>query len=224
MNNPAHHFTFEPSDIMSIEDDIYTLKSDPTFYIQVCDYAAPTRFHISELGYEVEGDESSLYSTFHGAAITLNYAMRYAMELAHKKAEQKRANEFDVKVRRLARYFAALVRESFDPHTMATIIKTNMEKPDCCATGDHMDSNALMYGAYCALMFAEPDAGNETDANLMNGAWDIAKAAHFWVSADLMPKPKTTGWTGSPCPVDPDNYWIQDGTGTRIKAAEAKPY
>lgn len=25
-------------------------------------------------------------------------------------------------------------------------------------------------------------------------------------------------WSGSPCPDDPDNYWIDDKTGERIKA------
>jgi hypothetical protein len=25
-------------------------------------------------------------------------------------------------------------------------------------------------------------------------------------------------WSGSPCPVDPDNYWVNDETGERVKA------
>ena len=31
----------------------------------------------------------------------------------------------------------------------------------------------------------------------------------------LEPDPE---WSGSPCPDDPDNYWIDDRTGERIKA------
>lgn len=27
------------------------------------------------------------------------------------------------------------------------------------------------------------------------------------------------GWSGSPCPGDPGNYWIDDATGERIPAA-----
>lgn len=25
-------------------------------------------------------------------------------------------------------------------------------------------------------------------------------------------------WAGSPCPIDPDNYWIDDVTGERVDA------
>jgi hypothetical protein len=31
--------------------------------------------------------------------------------------------------------------------------------------------------------------------------------------------PKDEGeWTGSPCPIDPDNFWIDDFTGERVNA------
>jgi hypothetical protein len=29
---------------------------------------------------------------------------------------------------------------------------------------------------------------------------------------------RAADWTGSPCPVDPDNFWIDDATGARIPA------
>lgn len=31
---------------------------------------------------------------------------------------------------------------------------------------------------------------------------------------------KAQEWSGSPCPVDPDNYWIDDATGERVAARE----
>lgn len=31
-------------------------------------------------------------------------------------------------------------------------------------------------------------------------------------------KPTTTEWSGSPCPNDPDNFWIDDATGERVNA------
>lgn len=36
------------------------------------------------------------------------------------------------------------------------------------------------------------------------------------VAADLGHAPQE--WSGSPCPDDPDNYWIDDVTGERVKA------
>jgi hypothetical protein len=30
--------------------------------------------------------------------------------------------------------------------------------------------------------------------------------------------PDAPEWSGSPCPIDPDNYWIDDATGERIAA------
>lgn len=29
----------------------------------------------------------------------------------------------------------------------------------------------------------------------------------------------TQEWSGTPCPYDPDNYWIDDNTGERVAAA-----
>lgn len=29
---------------------------------------------------------------------------------------------------------------------------------------------------------------------------------------------RTAEWTGSPCPLDPDNFWIDDATGERVPA------
>jgi hypothetical protein len=29
---------------------------------------------------------------------------------------------------------------------------------------------------------------------------------------------ETEEWSGSPCPLDPDNFWINDATGERIPA------
>lgn len=33
-------------------------------------------------------------------------------------------------------------------------------------------------------------------------------------------------WSGSPCPLDPDNYWADDETGERVSAVtgERRPY
>jgi hypothetical protein len=33
-------------------------------------------------------------------------------------------------------------------------------------------------------------------------------------------------WSGSPCPLDPDNFWMDDDTGERVDArtGERRPY
>lgn len=38
---------------------------------------------------------------------------------------------------------------------------------------DIIDANLPLYGAHCALHFAEPDAGNQAHADEMNAAWAI---------------------------------------------------
>jgi hypothetical protein len=37
---------------------------------------------------------------------------------------------------------------------------------------------------------------------------------------------KRKTWSGSPCPLDPDNYWTDDETGERVNAVtgERRPY
>lgn len=37
---------------------------------------------------------------------------------------------------------------------------------------------------------------------------------------------KDRDWSGSPCPLDPDNFWMDDDTGERVDAStgERRPY
>lgn len=84
-------------------------------------------------------------------------------------------------VTKLSRFFAALVRAAFTADELAEVNRLNSlpERAGSCATHDFTDANALIYGAFCALMFREPDAGDEDDADLMNEAWDAARASGF---------------------------------------------
>ena len=85
--------------------------------------------------------------------------------------------------RKLARYFSALLNAALSPAKMSAIVKANANRSDgTCATHDYTDSNAMMYGAFCALYFREPDPASEADANLMDEAWTIAKVNGFQVS------------------------------------------
>lgn len=44
---------------------------------------------------------------------------------------------------------------------------------------DLFDANQAVYGAHCALYFAEMDAGNQEHADLANEAWEIADACKW---------------------------------------------
>ena len=49
----------------------------------------------------------------------------------------------------------------------------------CCATADVWDSNMAMLDAWEAVFNSKPDASNQSDADLWNGAWDYAKTQGF---------------------------------------------
>jgi hypothetical protein len=82
---------------------------------------------------------------------------------------------------RLAAYFSALVRAELSPVELAEVRRRNAS-PDyaaACATHDFRDANALMFGAYAALAFEAPDPADESTADIMNQAWDLARARGF---------------------------------------------
>lgn len=81
---------------------------------------------------------------------------------------------------RLSRYFSALIRAEYSESELVEVNARNRKNPDQgCATHDFRDANAYMYGAFCALFFTEPDAGEELDSALMNAAWDLSRATGF---------------------------------------------
>ena len=84
---------------------------------------------------------------------------------------------------KLARFFAALVRAEFSAETLSRIVELNQTPRyrGCCATHDFCDANSLMYGAFCALHFREPDPACEDDVKNMNLAWDVARESGFTV-------------------------------------------
>lgn len=84
-------------------------------------------------------------------------------------------------IKQLARNFAALINANLNQHEISEINAINSKNPDFCASHDYMDSNALMYGAFGALFFREPDYF-ASDTDLMNKAWNIAKLAQFDLS------------------------------------------
>ena len=82
----------------------------------------------------------------------------------------------------LSCYFTALMQAHFGQETIRQINEANEGSRDVCASHDHTDSNRLMYGAFCSLMFREPDPESTADAELMDEAWSLAKSQGFGVA------------------------------------------
>lgn len=82
---------------------------------------------------------------------------------------------------KLARYFAALIRVEYTPDELAEVNRRNATPAyaGSCATHDFRDANAYMFGAFAALWFETPDAGNPDHSTLINRAWDIAREKEF---------------------------------------------
>lgn len=77
--------------------------------------------------------------------------------------------------------------------------------------------------------FAEPERGiakvHATVEDYVADLDDERLCSEFQTFMDMVREARTIrdaqpapGWSGSPCPEDPDNYWIDDKTGERIKA------
>lgn len=60
---------------------------------------------------------------------------------------------------------------------------------------------------------AKQDAGEDCDPSA------VADDPHHYVKTPGLSLPtKVEEWSGSPCPDDPDNFWIDDATGERRPA------
>ena len=93
-------------------------------------------------------------------------------------------------IQTLAKYFSALIRAEFTKEELETVNRRNRDPGYTdymagCATHDFRDSNAYIYGAYCALYFQEPDLNSEVDCQRINHAWTLAKETGFYPVAGL---------------------------------------
>lgn len=88
----------------------------------------------------------------------------------------------DALAQALAGAFSAVVRRELAPH-LAEIRRENAKRAKqgdsgSCATHDYCDANELMVEAWRVVFAAEPEIdGAEMD--VMNAAWDLAKARGF---------------------------------------------
>lgn len=81
----------------------------------------------------------------------------------------------------LARYFSALIRAELSADEIAQVRERNRTAAyaGACATHDFRDANAYMFGAFAALRFEAPDISDEAANDLMDQAWDLARAQEF---------------------------------------------
>jgi hypothetical protein len=86
--------------------------------------------------------------------------------------------------KQLAARFSQQLREDLTPTEMDTVIAQNRRyaqqgETSVCASHEVCDSNMTMLAAFQALFDRDPDVRCADDANLINEAWDIAKANEF---------------------------------------------
>ena len=80
----------------------------------------------------------------------------------------------------LAAAFARGLANNLRPATLDAIDAENAARRDgSCASHDWLDANETMAEAFAAVMGRAPSARSGEDCDLMNAAWDRAKAAGY---------------------------------------------
>jgi hypothetical protein len=88
----------------------------------------------------------------------------------------------------LAEAFARGLRNQLPPETLIAIDAENAaRRDDSCASHDHLDANDVMADAFAAILRRAPRASSSADAELMNAAWDRAKATGYAAVAQVQP-------------------------------------
>lgn len=82
-------------------------------------------------------------------------------------------------VPQIAQAFVRKLREYLSPEQWAEMAQLNREEsnPDICHSHDFCDSNVFIADAFEEVMGREVDLQSEADVDLLNAAWDHAKAA-----------------------------------------------
>jgi hypothetical protein len=79
--------------------------------------------------------------------------------------------------------FSSIVRAEFSHDELREINKRNKTARyvNACATQDFCDANMLMAEAFESVMGHEVDGNSDSDCDVWNQAWDIAKLSGFSV-------------------------------------------
>lgn len=92
----------------------------------------------------------------------------------------------------LSKKFSKVLKKWLGKSKMQEVVRLNKENNDsCCASHDYCDANMAMYEAFTKVVgrsfefnfeeLTEKNAQNSADTDLMNAAWDIAKANDFYI-------------------------------------------
>lgn len=91
-------------------------------------------------------------------------------------------------VAKLAAAFTRGLRNNLSPETLVAIDAENTARADdSCASHDHLDANEVMADAFVAVKGHAPQPDSDDDADLINAAWDLAKAAGDATVAEVRP-------------------------------------
>jgi hypothetical protein len=85
----------------------------------------------------------------------------------------------------LATIFGGKVQERLTREQFREAVERNKAQAEgwanpVCHTHDFCDANVLMLEAWAEMFGGEPDPASDEDAELINDAWFIAKAAEFF--------------------------------------------
>lgn len=84
----------------------------------------------------------------------------------------------------LARLFSEGLKEALTYQEFSQVLDRNAHEtnPGVCHTHDFIDANMIMSDAFVAMAGHEVDGNSDDDVDLWNAAWDIAKAAKFFIA------------------------------------------
>lgn len=88
-------------------------------------------------------------------------------------------------IQTIAREFASNLREAIGTLNLAKVVDANLKvkayrDDTCCASHEFCDANVYMLEAFETVMRRLPDPASQSDADLLNEAWSMAKAANFY--------------------------------------------
>lgn len=98
-------------------------------------------------------------------------------------------------IEKLAKEFSRILWRDIGHDNMQAVILENKEDTNCCATHNFIDSNMAMLEALINCEGKYDDNLFTEFSDLMNAAWDIAKANEFYDAATLVyPRPAEQIW------------------------------
>lgn len=98
--------------------------------------------------------------------------------------KRKTIERFESDILELSRYISAIMRTALSRGQLDEVNRLNaLDMSKGCHSHDIIDANIVAYGAFCSMFFREMDCADESDAELVNKAWEIAMRGGYRVRA-----------------------------------------